>query len=103
MPNMAKKELKAVNKDIKILHSDKGNCTVVLDESKYKDKLKSLLLFRVYESLPKDPTAKVERKVQKILSEHKTALPIDLKQVGSITADLHILSILARFTNWTFL
>jgi hypothetical protein len=40
--NMNKKELKAVkylrlNKEIRILQADKGNCTVVLDESKYKD------------------------------------------------------------------
>jgi hypothetical protein len=44
MPNMTKKELKAVkylrfNKDIRILRIDKGNCTGMLDESKYKDKL----------------------------------------------------------------
>jgi hypothetical protein len=44
--NMSKKELYAVrslrlNKDIKILHADKGNCTVVVDESVYKDKLNS--------------------------------------------------------------
>jgi hypothetical protein len=29
--------------------------------------------------LSKDPTAKVERKVQKLLSTHKTALPTNLK------------------------
>jgi hypothetical protein len=44
-PNMSKRDLKAMrslrlNKDIRILQADKGNCTVVLDESKYKDKLK---------------------------------------------------------------
>jgi hypothetical protein len=47
-PNMSKRELEAMrslrlNKDIRILHSDKGNCIVVLDESKYKDKLNTLL------------------------------------------------------------
>jgi hypothetical protein len=36
------KELKAVkslrlNKETRILQADKGNCTVVFDESKYKD------------------------------------------------------------------
>jgi hypothetical protein len=41
-PNMTTKELKAVkslrlNKDIRILRADKGNCTVVLDESEYKE------------------------------------------------------------------
>jgi hypothetical protein len=52
---------------------------VVLYESKYKDKLNTLLESGVYKPLPKDPTAKVERKEQKFLSKHKTALPIDLK------------------------
>jgi hypothetical protein len=42
-PNMSKMGSKAMrsfrlNKDIRILHADKGNCTVVLDESTYKDK-----------------------------------------------------------------
>jgi hypothetical protein len=36
---------------------------VVLDESKYKNKLDTLVEYRVYEHLPKDPTAEVERKV----------------------------------------
>jgi hypothetical protein len=84
-PNMGKKELKSMrslrlNKDIRILHADKGNCTVVLDESAYKDKLNSLLEYGVYEPLPKDPTAKVERKIQTLLSKHKTALPTELKR-----------------------
>jgi hypothetical protein len=52
---------------------------VVLDESKYKEKLKTLLESGVYEPLPKDHTAKVERKVQKLISKHKTILPIDLE------------------------
>jgi hypothetical protein len=33
----------------------------------------------VYEHLPKDPIAKFERKIQKLLSKHKTTLPINLK------------------------
>jgi hypothetical protein len=68
-----------LNKDIRILQAEKGNCTVVLDESEYRDKLNALLESGVYESLPIDPTAKVDKKVQKLLSEHKTALPTDLK------------------------
>jgi hypothetical protein len=50
----------------------------VLDEFKYKYKLSTLLESGVYEPLPKDPTAKVEKKVQKLHSRHKTALPTDL-------------------------
>jgi hypothetical protein len=77
-------ELKAVrslrlSKDIRILHADKGNCTVVLDKSVYKDKLNSLLESGVYEPLPKDPTTKIERKIRMLLSKHKTALPTELK------------------------
>jgi hypothetical protein len=54
-PNMSKKELKAVrslrlNKDIRITEADKGNCTVVLDEPEYKDKLNTLVESKVYES-----------------------------------------------------
>jgi hypothetical protein len=73
MSNTTKKELKAV----KSLRLNK-DCMVVLDEFKYK--LNTMLDFRVYETLPKNPTIKAERKVQKILSEHKTALPTNLKQ-----------------------
>jgi hypothetical protein len=83
-PNMTTKKLKAVkslsfNKDISILQADKDNCTVVFDASKHKEKLNTLLGSGVYEPLPKDPTAKVERKIQKLLSKHKSTLPIDLK------------------------
>jgi hypothetical protein len=84
-PNTTTKELKAVkslrlNKDIRILEADKGNCTVVFDEIKYKAKSNILLESEVYEPLPKYPKAKVERKIQKLLSKHKTTLPIDLKR-----------------------
>jgi hypothetical protein len=83
-PNMTTKELKAVkslrqHKDTRILQADKGNCTVVFDESKYKEKLNTLLEFSFYEPLPNDPTARVERKMQKVLFKHKTTFPIDLK------------------------
>jgi hypothetical protein len=44
---------------------------VVLYESKYEEKLNTLLEPGVYEPLSKDPTAKVERKIQKLLSKHK--------------------------------
>jgi hypothetical protein len=62
-----------------ILQADKGNYTVVFDESRYKEKLNTLLESGIYEPLPKDPTDKVERNIQKQFSKHKTTLPIDLK------------------------
>jgi hypothetical protein len=77
-----------LNKDITILQAKKkkkkkkkkkGNCIMVLDESKYKDKFNTLLEYGVFEPLPRDLTAKMERKVQKHLSKYKTALPTDLK------------------------
>jgi hypothetical protein len=68
-----------LNKDTRIFQADIGNCMVVLDESKYNNKLNTLLEPRVYEPLPKDPTAKAERKVHKLLSAHKTAPPTYLK------------------------
>jgi hypothetical protein len=77
-------ELKAVkslrlNKDIRILQADKGNCTVAFDKSKYKENLNTLRESGVYEPLSKDPATKVERKTKKLLSKHKITLPIDLK------------------------
>jgi hypothetical protein len=82
--NMTTKELKAVkslrlNKEIRILRVGKGNCTVVLEESKYIEKLNTLLESGVYEHLPKDLTATVERRIQKLLLKHKSTLPIGLK------------------------
>jgi hypothetical protein len=68
-----------LNKDIRILQTDKGNCIVMFDESKYKEKLNTLLESGVYKPLPKDPTAKVDRKIHKLLSKQKTTLPIDVK------------------------
>jgi hypothetical protein len=51
-----------LNKDITILQADKGNCAVVLYESKYKDKLNTLLESGVYKPLPKDPKLRLRGK-----------------------------------------
>jgi hypothetical protein len=64
---MGKLELEAqktlsLNKEIKILQADKGNCTVIMDESEYRNKLNTMPQSGVYESLTRDPTAKIERK-----------------------------------------
>jgi hypothetical protein len=66
---MTTKELKAsrslkFNKGTRILQADKGNCIVGFDESKCKGKLNILLESGVYKPLPKDSTAKVERKIK---------------------------------------
>lgn len=60
--------------DVKILQADKGNCTVVLDDTEYLHKLISLLESGVYEPLPKDQNSAVEREVQKLLSKYKQHL-----------------------------
>lgn len=68
-----------LDKDIRILLADKGNCTIILDESVYK-KLHMLLESGVSEPLSKDPTATVGRRMQKFLSKHKTILSMGLKR-----------------------
>jgi CO dehydrogenase/acetyl-CoA synthase beta subunit len=82
---MAKREFTALkslknNKEIRILQADKGNCTVVLNESAYKEKISNLLEPEVYDALSKEPTAQIERKVQTLLTKHKTVLPVALKR-----------------------
>jgi hypothetical protein len=67
------------NKQIRIMSADNGNCTVILNESTYKAKIFSLLEWGVYEPLHKDPTSRIERKIQKLLSKHKSVLPTDMK------------------------
>jgi hypothetical protein len=57
-----------------------GNCTVVLNESTYKEKITSLLESGVYEILCKDPTSQIERKIWKLLTKHKTVIPAALKR-----------------------
>jgi hypothetical protein len=83
--NMTNTEFKALkslkhNKEIKILQADKGNCTVILDKFIYEDKLSTLLNSGIYDTLPRDPTPKVERKVQKLLSKYKSVFSTKLKQ-----------------------
>jgi hypothetical protein len=67
------------NKDIRILQAEKGNCTVVLNYSEYRDKLNILLDSGLHKPLSKDPAKTVERKFQKTLSKHKAALSKGLK------------------------
>jgi hypothetical protein len=53
--SMALKSLKYKKKK-RILQADKENCTVVLNESTYKEKISILLKSGVYEILRKNPT-----------------------------------------------
>jgi hypothetical protein len=71
---MALKSLKH-NKEVRIPQADKGNCTVVFNESAYNEKISCLLESGVYEIQHKDPTFQIERKIWKLLTKHKTVLP----------------------------
>jgi hypothetical protein len=72
----------ALNRDIRILKANKCNCIVVLNESRptYKEKLAALLQSGAYESTLKDPTSRLERKMQKLLSGRKLAFYTELKR-----------------------
>ncbi|XP_037526491.1 uncharacterized protein LOC119403645 [Rhipicephalus sanguineus] len=58
------------NHDIVILPEDKGNATVLLDKSKYIEKMHLLLSDKqTYASAARDPTPKLQRDLQKLLSD----------------------------------
>jgi hypothetical protein len=71
---MALKSLKN-NKQIRILQADKGNSTVVLNKSTYKEKISSLLESWVFEILCKDPMSQIERKIR-LPKIHKPNIPL---------------------------
>jgi hypothetical protein len=82
--NITRKESMAMkfvkdNKEIRFLQADIGDCTVVLNEFTYKEKMFSLLKSGVYEILHKDPISQIEQKIRKLLTNDKTVLPVALK------------------------
>jgi hypothetical protein len=82
--NVTRKESLALkyltdNKEIRIIQADEGNYTVVLNKSTCKEKISSLLESGAYEILHKDPTSQIERKIRKLLTKNKTAIPAALK------------------------
>jgi len=56
-----------------ILPADKGNATVVLNTSEYKQKIFSLLQDPAYRKLTKDPTDSIERKTTALLEKSSTS------------------------------
>ena len=81
--NITKKERMAIkdlnsNKDIIILPADKGNATVLMNTTDYKDKLNSLLDPGTYSTLQHDPTQKVLRKTNDLIK--KSSIPQETKQ-----------------------
>ena len=55
-----------------ILPADKGNATVILNTTDYKQKITSLLEDSAYKKLNKDPTDSIERKTTKLLKKKFT-------------------------------
>lgn len=51
------------DESIIILPADKGNTTVVMDKTDYREKMLSLLSDPAYKKLKRDPTTKVEKRV----------------------------------------
>jgi hypothetical protein len=89
MSNITRKESMALNsleeeKQIRILEADKGNYTVELNESTYNEKISSLLESEVCEILRKEPKSQIDRKLWKVLTKHKTVLPVVMKQNDSL-------------------
>jgi hypothetical protein len=87
-----------LNKIIRILPADKGNYSV--DKTTYRDKLNTLLECGAYEILSSDPTAKTERKIQTLMSKHKSAFSTNQKRkLTPNTAKHHIYTGYQRFIN----
>ena len=57
------------DKDIIILPADKGNATVVMDQSDYTAKMDDLLGDPAYKKLKRNPTTKVEAQISAALKE----------------------------------
>jgi hypothetical protein len=53
---------------------------MILDESKYNEKLNTIIDSGVYKPLQNDPTVRVDENCKKFLSKHKTALLVVLQR-----------------------
>ncbi|XP_037528652.1 uncharacterized protein LOC119405898 [Rhipicephalus sanguineus] len=70
------------NHDIVILPADKGNASVLLDKSKYIEKMHLLLSDKqTYAPAARDPTPKLQRDLQKLLSDIFRMVPPQHKQL----------------------
>ena len=63
------------NKDIAILKQDKGRGVIILNRSKYIEKCLSIVNSSQFLQVDKDPTASIERKVQRTLRKIKDKIP----------------------------
>jgi hypothetical protein len=82
------------NLNLTILPADKGNATVILNTSDYKQKISSFLQDPAYRKLTKDPTDSIERKTTALLK--KSSIPEEtcrqMCPAGSRPPRLHRLS-----------
>ena len=60
--------------DIVILKQDKGRGIVILDKKSYDEKCSKLINNNKFKKLNQDPTAKLERQMQRALGKIKTSL-----------------------------
>lgn len=76
-PNLPQAEVRALHnlrkdQDRLVIPADKGNCTVVMDRKDYDDKVQQMLNDqRIYKVLDKDPTQRMERKLNEKLANLK--------------------------------
>ena len=88
--NLDKKQFQAIsdlkhNNSIVILPADKGNKTVVMDKSEYKEKIVNLLDDKAYCKLKRDPTTTTDRKISETLKDLQKNGEIDEKLRSKIT------------------
>ena len=71
LPSHLRQAANTLRKDqsIVILPADKGNVTVVMNREEYTDKIKTMLSDGTYKRLKEDPTATVERKINRALAK----------------------------------
>ena len=89
-PNMTRRERTAVRnlrerQDLVILTADKGNATVVMDQTDYKKKIEDLLEDPVYRKISKDPTSATERKITKELKDLEQKKLISKDQMNRLS------------------
>ena len=83
--NLTSRQHKAIrdlrrDKEIVVLPADKGNVTVVMDQSDYTVKMEALLEDSAYRRLKYDPTTKVEARIASALKELEQKGHLSTKQ-----------------------
>ena len=83
--NLTSRQHKAIrdlrrDKEIVVLPADKGNVTVVMDQSDYTVKMEALLEDSAYRRLKYDPTTKVEARITSALKELEQKGHLSTKQ-----------------------